>query len=465
MRRTLLTLAAGAGLALAGTALHAQGSSVGTHSACATGRALASVAAPCGDASAIFYNPAALHRDGTALGLGLSAIVTGGEFEYDAGGPVIDRETAVVPVPHGFASYRFNDRMTAGIGVWAPYGLGIEWPLEFEGRYVGYDNSLRALYIQPTLSVALADWFMLGGGVDVVLGSIEINQRVDLATATIAQHPQLGPLTGAHFGIPTGTDFADARLSGNGTGVTWHIGMLADLTPDFSVGFRYLHQVTTTFDDGTAEFTPVQTGITLAPNNPFGAPGGTPLDAVVAPAFQDALRNQAVRTEITFPNQAVIGFAYRGIPGLGLMADVQFTGWSTFWQFPLDFDEAALDSDLILDYNDAWTYRIGGEYDLTPAFVLRGGFIYNTAATPDETVTPLLPEAERNYITAGLGWRIMPGLRADFGYQWINQADRRGRVTGRPDRTFAAEDLNVGLYSTMGHVFGLTVAYQPGGVR
>ena len=41
---------------------------------------------------------------------------------------------------------------------------------------------------------------------------------------------------------------------------------------------------------------------------------------------------------------------------------------------------------------------------------LRGGYALNQAAAPDETVTPLLPEARRNHLTAG--WGLGSGRRS-----------------------------------------------------
>lgn len=458
MKRTLVV--AGAIIAALTSAAPAwsQGSTVYTQSACISGRAGTGVAAPCPDASGVFYNPAGLVTHSSALGLGVTAIRTGNTFTYDYTGETLERDPAVTPVPHGFASFRIGENLAAGIGVWAPYGLGIEWPLEFEGRFVGYDNALRALFVQPTVSWQLAPGFSLGGGVDFVRGSVEINQRLDLATTQVTGQP----FTFEALGIPRGTDFADARLQGDAWGTTWHIGLLSDITDWLSFGFRYMHSVRIPFEEGTATFAPVETGIVLPANNPLGVPGGTRIDDVLAQSFP--FGEQGVRTEITFPNMAVWGVRVQPLPRLSVLADYQWTGWSTFREFPLEFEQLP-DSPLFLDYRDASTYRLGADYLLTDALTLRGGFIYNTAASPDVTVTPLLPEAERNYITAGLGYRFGERMGVDLMYQHLTQADRRGRVRGRPTRALTAEDLNVGVYSSTANLLGLSLFYQFGPAR
>jgi long-subunit fatty acid transport protein len=82
----------------------------------------------------------------------------------------------------------------------------------------------------------------------------------------------------------------------------------------------------------------------------------------------------------------------------------------------------------------------------------RGGYLYHQGAAPAQTVTPLLPEGARNEFTIGLGWQVSPKLKADFGYQYIRQDDRRGRVF---DETVG----NTGLYVFKAHLVGAGLSY------
>jgi len=93
----------------------------------------------------------------------------------------------------------------------------------------------------------------------------------------------------------------------------------------------------------------------------------------------------------------------------------------------------------------------------------RTGIGYNTAATPDVTVTPLLPEARRWTLTAGAGFRMTDRLSADAGFEYVFQDDRRGRVRPRTRRSQPAEELNVGGYEGNAWILGVTVVYRPGG--
>ena len=442
-------------LPLATVPVAGQGSSVYVQSSCVSARAGAAVAAPCRDASSVYYNPAALAVMPSAVSAGLSGIVVGGDFTFDRTGRTVERETAVPLVPQAYASLRHGRRLAFGFGAWAPYGLGIEWPETFEGRYVSWKSSLRALYLQPTVAYQLVpDVLSVGAGVDVVLGSVELNQFLDAPLL----NPQL-----ALFGVPLGTDVGRARLSGSGTGYTGHVGAYYTPGDRFALGARYLHAARIPFD-GQATFEPIDPGLILqVPDPETGDVSPVPLATLLAPQFEPGgpLSTQDLTTELTMPPQLVVGGRATVAAGFDLVADYQWTGWSTFDRLVARLERAP-DRTLVLGYEDTHTFRVGGEYDAGDGLRLRGGWIYNTEASPDEAVTPVLPEAERNLVTAGFGYRA-GRFEIDGYYNWIDQADRRGRVRDELPGVTDPLDLNTGVYSSTGHIIGITLTYLPGG--
>jgi long-chain fatty acid transport protein len=152
----------------------------------------------------------------------------------------------------------------------------------------------------------------------------------------------------------------------------------------------------------------------------------------------------------------VFGVSFRPMPQLNLLADYQWTGWSSFDRLAVDFQGAGADTELLLGYRDTNTFRFAGEYASSETLRLRAGFRYNDAAT--QIGTPLLPENERNYYTAGVAYRFRNGVGVDAAYQFINQADRRGRV--RPGGIDPSEA--VGLYTADASTFGVTLSYRFG---
>lgn len=452
-------LGAALGLALLFAApLAGQGSSVYVHSSCLSGRGQAGVAAPCDDGSAIYFNPAGIVTLPSTIGLGVTAIWNKGTYTYDSTGVMVERDPAVPLVPHAYATYNMNNGLAFGLGFFAPYGLGIEWPEDgFEGRFTSWKSALRGLYLQPTVAYELAPGYAIGAGLDIVLGGIEFNRHID------------GPVQDldlARLGVPVNTDIAKATLEGSGTGFAFNVSALARLHERLSIGVRYMHSATIDLD-GTADFEPVVTDRTLyAPVGPGDSFVTVPLDDLIAPLFlaDSALSDQGVTAQITLPPQAVVGVILRATDRLHLLVDYQWTGWKTFDELVGDF-ELAPDLTLTLDYMDTHTFRFGGDYYLNEKVVLRGGFIYNTNATPDETVTPILPEAERNYVTLGVGSWLTDRLRADIYYNWVNQAARRGRVRDSWTVPVPAEQLNIGVYTNEAHLVGVTLAYRFGDAR
>ncbi|MFP4622729.1 MAG: OmpP1/FadL family transporter [Gemmatimonadota bacterium] len=434
-----------------------QGSSVYNHSACGSGRGGAAVAAPCADASGVYYNPGALALSPSAIGLGFTAINNSGSFVFDETGREVEREGATPVVPHGYLSYRFgsDQRWAGSFGFWAPYGLGIEWPQDFEGRYISHKTQLQGLYLQPTISYQLIPGKLaIGAGPQIVLGGIELNQTLDAPT-----------LTEDLSFLPLETDVATARLDGDGVGFGGAVGVYYRVSERLAFGARYMHSVKVDLE-GTADFEALSNPDIFVPitDPESGSLVMVPLDAVVAQqmAAGGPLADQGVDASLEFPPQAVLGVMYAPTATLALMADYQWTGWSTFDEILGEFEsDAAEDLVLPLDYKDAHTVRIGTELAATAALDLRGGFIYNTAATPDQTVTPILPEAERQLYSIGLGYDF-GALRADAFYNYVNQADRRGRVRGELPGDFTIDDLNIGVYSSTAHLLGLTLTYTFG---
>jgi len=442
----------------------AQGFGVYEHDACTMARGGTGVAAPC-NASAIFFNPAGLlNGDGHRWHIAVGGTLINAKFAFQDSitGQTTNSTGGGVPVPNAYVTYQMNDRVAFGLGLFAPYGLVSEWPETFSGRFLGYRSELKSIYLQPTVSMRVNRWLQIGAGVDYVRSSVNLKQRVDLSSQAT---PTPG-VTFANLGIPLGTDFANAELSGNSWSATGHFGVIVSPSRRLSFGARYLLRNTADIH-GDASFTQVPTGIILAAGNPICNPPGqppqcpanTPLDAVLAPQFQagGALTTQNAATDVRLPDQLVLGIAIRPIEGLTVLGDYQFVNWSRFSKLVIGFENLGVRT-LYEDYKNTSGWRIGAEYVVTPAITVRGGLLTHDGAAPDQTVTPLLPEGARAEQTIGIGLRLTANARLDLAYQHINQQDRRGRITDAPRGT-AGLAYNTGLYTGHANLFGASLAW------
>src|SRR6266568_3236814 len=420
--------------------LGAQGFGIYEQGACSMGRAGTGVAAPCSDGSAIFFNPAGLAglKGGRAT-IGVTLLDVQGGFTDDLFQQTTKLDDPLLAIPQVYVAYGVTPKLGVGVGLFAPYGLETRWPLSFDGRFAGYKNMLRSVYVQPTLSYQVTPWLSLGGGFDIGLGKVELNQRLDLAEAPIPTTilpppPGSPPYVFGQFGIAPGTDFADAHLEATKTAVTAHWGGIIKVNDKLSIGGRYLMHAK--FDySGTATFTQVPTNLIVPADltvGPLTIPQGTPIDAFLqAPPlalFSTVLTTQTVTTTITNPEQVVFGLAYKPRSDWTLFGDYQFTRWGKrFWVLNINFANPLLNRVLYETYQNTNGFRVAAEWAKNAKWTFRDGYLYHQGAAPAQTVTPLLPEGNRNEFTGGFTVKLSPGFAADLAFQYIQQNDRRGR--------------------------------------
>lgn len=441
----------------------AQGFGIYELNTCMMGRAGVGVAQPCPDASAIYFNPAGLATlAGTHISLGGTLIRASGGFTDDLYGQKTDMSSLTFVVPNVYVSHNFGQGLAAGVGLYVPYGLGTEWPTTFAGRFAAYHTRVSTYYIQPTIAYQVNNRLQLGLGVAYVHASVELNQRLDLSVQALPANPFLPPgTTFSAIGIPAYTDFADSKLSGSGNGFAVNVGGILKVTDRLSVGGRFMTRKTITID-GSAAFSQVLTGLVLAPGTtPLNPTTPLPIDLVLAPEFAPGgpLTAGAATTQVTLPDQWALGFWYKLRDNWSAGADFQQVVWGWFNSLNGTFANPATPAFSRYEgYKDTYGFRFGTEYQYNAKYTLRGGYLYHTAAAPDITVTPLLPEGPRNEVTLGLGATLTPQWHADIAYQYVRQNERRGRVIDPPSGTIATTGLNTGLYQFSANLVAVGLA-------
>jgi long-chain fatty acid transport protein len=436
----------------------AQGYGVYEQGACAIGRGGASVALPCPDGSSIFFNPAGIaFVPGSTLSIGAAAIKPTGDFTNDTTKKVSTLNKRTYPVPNFYFAQGIGRAITAGVGVFAPYGLTTDWPNTSEGRFLGYKSKVQGVYIQPTVAFKLSENVSVGFGVDLTYLNVELRQRVDLSAQLI---PGGGGLKFAAIGVPAGTDFADVQLQGNRWHTGYHVGLQAK-AGRASFGIRFLSGQDVKVTNGKLNTTQIKTNLVTAVPLP-GIPVGTPYDLIVASQFNDgaALESgQSGKTTLPLPAQVVVGTAIQATSKLVVLFDYQFTQWSKFETLTIEKENSATPTVAYEDYVNTNGLRFGAEYAATPSFVVRGGFVVNTAGAPDQTVTPNLPEGKRYWPTAGVSARLSKTAHIDAFYLYLYQPDRAGRSTdGGMAKPTAA--VNNGVYHFRGNLFGAALVLR-----
>jgi long-chain fatty acid transport protein len=379
---------------------HAAGFSFDTHSGRATGMSFATTAVT-HDATSVAFNPANM-LGVEKLDIAVGDVTTLPKLSFTPeGGTKQNMGSTVVPPPHFFGVYRINEDMAAGLGVFVPFAAGSNWEDDFPFRTRGYKARLATYFINPSFAYQIHERFRAGVGVDIVRGTVTLNRKIDLIEAE-----------------------GEIAVGGAGWGFGYNAGINAVILPkmlDFAATFR---APTKMKFEGKGDFQNI-------------------------PArFLGTLVDQNLTSSVSLPGSLNFGLGYKPIDGLTLAFDAQLVLWSAFKDFGIEFENPALTNILAKNWKNTWNYRLGAEYAVTDMVMARLGASYDPIPSPEDTLTPDLPDANRYKVSAGVGLNFQP-VRVDLGYQYVYLTDTKSTATGFE-----------GTYSGTGHVLGLTLGYS-----
>jgi len=362
---------------LAPAVVRASGYAIYEQGAAALGMAGAYLASA-HDATAQFYNPAAMSRlKGSQLALGTSWISTRTSFSgvdpYPGFGVTEEMKTGNFFPPNVYWTSHINERFSYGAGINAPFGLGVDWkdPNEFTGRNRVTKARLHGVNASASLAFAPNDKWSFAAGPSVLFSNVELNSIQTLATTGGQQ-----------------VNVANVKLKSDyKEGYGFHAALLATPSEQWRVGVTYRSTVKVKIDDGNATFTQIPTG-------------DPALDGVVAANLPPG---QPVTTELVFPGMLSGGVAWNPRPDWTYEVDLLWTQWSAFDKLALRFPkDPTLDQDIIENYDDQFQIRLGAEHRMA-TWTGRFGYYYDHSPAPSESVTPLLPDANRHGVTVGAG--------------------------------------------------------------
>jgi long-chain fatty acid transport protein len=133
---------------------------------------------------------------------------------------------------------------------------------------------------------------------------------------------------------------------------------------------------------------------------------------------------------------------------------VNFTKWDVYKTLGFDYakNTATLqDTYSPRNYKNGWSYRAGAEYKATNKIFVRGGGGYVTTAVRDGYVTPEAPDANRYYLTAGLGYTVTKKLDLDVSFEY-EHLDSRTQTN--------IESQLSGTFKTNVYIPGLSLTYH-----
>ena len=431
-------LIAGSVLSLASGTAAASGFGVSYQSVSAMGTAYAGSAVLSEDATNQWYNPATLAGLNTAeVSIAAHQVWIDTTFKANGASGPGDFEDVEPFVGSVFMAMPFNDRVTFGLGINAPYGTKIEYEDNWgnanggpssaffptTGDPYAQTSDVQTININPAVGIQITDNLRLGAGVNY--------QQIDADIENSA-----------------------TRLEGDDDAFGWNVGLT--YSPDDYNHFGVAYRSEISYDiDGDITFKPAGVAASLA---------GVGVPPAAIPGATAALAGQySGKTSLDLP--AVLQLSYAGdlTDRTQLLLGVERTDWSSLDRLVIEHDStqtalgglASLPNPAIEEFNweDTTRYSAGVRHTLQNDTVLRFGLPKEESTQSSDNRSAISPDSDRIWATIGAGFKPAENLSIDVAYAhiFVDDADiykdSRGAVLD-------------GTYELDANVIGAQLNYQ-----
>ncbi|BCA80290.1 outer membrane protein transport protein [Desulfuromonas sp. AOP6] len=398
----------------------ASGFGIFTQGASALGQANATVAHADGP-SALYFNPALLtDLPGTAMELGTTLIYPRRDFTSDTTGRKDSTDSTLYAPSTFYLTHTFNEKFSAGVGLFNPFGLGTEWDDNWEGRYLATRSEIVTYAFNPAVGYRPTSWLSIGAGLNLLYLDATLEKQVKLSFI--------------------GLDDGQQKFTGDGTGVGFNLGILLKLNPKIQFGAGYRSPIKVDID-GRVNFTLPDPGL-----------------AVILP-------DTTAQTDITLPQQLVAGLAFFPTDNLTLETGIRWEDWSSYDELHITFAQPVGGSTFAIypkNWQATWAWNLGGKYRLNERISLLAGYLYGEDAIGDATFEPSVPDADSHLFCLGTTLHFdRLAISLSYGYQHLE--GRRKNNSFLPDVDPAVSDpadYARGSYESELHLLGLSAGYH-----
>lgn len=282
-----------------------------------------------------------------------------------------------------YASYRATDWLTVGLAVYSPYGSAVEWDQDWQGANLVNNIDLEAIYIQPTVSLKVNEYFSVGGGPIYVTGSVNLNKNLSRSLTNEAGAP------------------SDVTIDATGVNAWGYTaGFMFNPEKHVRLGVNYRSRITMEARDGDASFHDIPA------------------------ALQGTYNKTTFNADLPLPAELTAGLSVQITDKWLVAFDYNHAYWNVYKALMVDFANGIV-SNNPRNYKDASTYRLGTQYKLNEKFVFRAGWYFDESPVQDGYFAPETPRNDSMGFTGGLTYQITPkfGIDASFLYLHFDETN------------------------------------------
>lgn len=317
------------------------------------------------------------------------------------------------------------DNLAVGVSFFTPYGSNINWTDNWPGAELNQRVKLSVYTVQPTIAWRPIENVSIGAGVMLAWGSVNLDKGLVSGSSLDA----ILALTGSEYRFGETTP-ASLNLNGKSSlraGV--NIGAMWDINRQWTVGTSWRSQMQMKVKAGEAK-------VNYANKIAEG----------VLESRLNLLNNANFAAQMPAPWVWNIGMAYRPTEKLTLAFDAQLTGWKAYKELNVDFLSEQLspyDQHITKNYNNSWTFKLGGQYEVTRRFLVRAGLMIDTTPVNDIHYNPETPGMTKISPSCGLSFYPLPYLSLDAAFMYVAGLGKDGQCTYtdlllQKEKTFSA---------------------------
>lgn len=395
------------------------------NSGSAMGNAFAGGAAAAEDASTVWSNPAGMSRLASPeVSLAIHLITPSFKFHDDGSVPAASQPLggtggdagSLNVVPNLYVAVPIDRQWSVGVGVNAPFGLVTEYDDNWIGRFQAVKSDIKTINVNPSVSWRVNDTFAVGAGVSWQRIDAELTQKANYSGA-LGQAAVTAAGAGAFPTslVPTIVALtpglaSNVKVEGDDSAWGWNIGLLWDATPQTRIGAQYRSSIKYHVS-GNISFD--------HPALPALPPALAPVVGGLAAGVNGALANGGVTANIEVPDIANVSVFHRLNDRWDLMADLQYTRWSTFKELKFVRTTGVALPATPENFDDVWRVSVGATYHWNDAWSFRGGLAWDQTPVTNADRTPRLPDGDRVWIAVGAQYRFNRNLALDGGFVYI----------------------------------------------